>query len=268
MKRYPHLIAKLFEPLVLTPQKFHAVCSVLESKIAGELPMPKVQDGDEDDPEMAEAGTTAIIPVHGILGKHLDGLEMMSGGCNLDTVSAMIDVAEASPSVRRVIFDFRSPGGSVQGTPETARKIYRMTKPTIGFTDSECCSGALWLAAQCQRFYATQTASIGSVGVWTAYLDISRQMANAGENMQAIFAGKYKLLGAYWKPLTDDERAIIQRGVDKIYAAFKEAMASQRQVSDANFGNGLVFDGEEAQELGFIDGLVEDFDEVLGGFVE
>ena len=267
MKHYPHLVAKLFEPLVLAPQKFHAICRVLDAHLAGQLPDP---DGlaEPEDPEILQLNSTAIIPVHGVIGKHLDGLEMASGGCDLDTLNGMIDVAEANPSVRRVVFDFRSPGGTVTGVPETARKIYRMNKETVAYTDSECCSGALWLAAQCKHFYATQSAEVGSVGVWTAYIDLSRQMANEGENMQAIFAGQYKLLGAYWKPLTEDERRIIQTGVDKTYADFKEAMGAQRAVSDANFGNGLVFDGDEAQEMGFTDGMVDDLDEVLEGLVE
>lgn len=267
MKRYPHLISKLFEPLLLTPAKFHAICRVLESRLAGELP-DEARLAEPEDPEIVELGSTAIIPVHGVIGKHLDQFEMMSGGCDLDVINAMLDNAEADASVRRVVLDFRSPGGTVVGVPETARKIYGMTKDTIAFTDSECCSGAIWLASQCNRFYGTQSSQIGSVGVWTAYLDMSRQLANEGVNIESVFAGKYKLLGAYWKPLTEEERAIVQRQVDKTYAQFKSAMMAQRPVEDEKFGNGLVFDGDEAAELGFTDGVVEDMDEVLEGFVE
>ena len=244
----------------------------MEARLGGNiatLDLPQPSDDDDGD-ESTQVGKTEIIPVHGTIGQHLGTMDMLSGdGCDLDDVNAMIDVARADPSVERIIFDFRSPGGTVTGVPECGRKILSITdKETIAFTDSECCSGALWLAAQCQKFYATPSSSIGSVGVWCAYLDISRQMQNDGENMQAFFAGKYKLMGAYWKPLTDDEGALIQKGVDKIYANFKAAMQSFRTVDDANFGNGLCFDGEEAAQLGFTDGTVESLDELVEGDVE
>jgi ClpP class serine protease len=88
-------------------------------------------------------------------------------------------------------------------------------------------------------------------------------MLNDGENMQAISAGKYKLMGAYWKALTDEEKGILQAKIDKIYSNFKTAMNSVRQCSEENMGNGLIFDGEEAAARGLTDGVVESLDELL-----
>jgi signal peptide peptidase SppA len=188
---------------------------------------------------------------------------MLSGGCDLQNVSDMIDIAEYDKSVTRVIYDFRTPGGEVTGLPETARKILRSSKETVAFTDSECCSGGMWLASQCQQFYTTPSARVGSIGVWCAYLDESRQMANEGVNMQAFSAGKFKLMGAYWKPLTGAEKAILQREVDSIYSEFKLAVNAQRSVTDDAMGEGLVFNGQDAADRGLTDGCVEDMSEVL-----
>ena len=98
-------------------------------------------------------------------------------------------------------------------------------------------------------------------------LDMTKAMEESGIKVNAVFAGKYKLLGASFKSLADDERAILQKGVDKIYVQFKQAMESYRMVSDEHFGNGLVFDGEEAAQIGFTDGVVESMDEILENMV-
>ena len=264
MKSFPHILSKLlYEPLLITQAKYFAICRIVEARMTMPMPLPENDDEPDEDEEYQEFQNTAVIPVHGILGKHMDSMEMMSGGCDLGNVKADIDSALADSSIERIVFDFRSPGGSVTGIPELARRISSIKdKQTIAFTDSECCSGALWLAAQCDYFYATESASVGSIGVWCAYLDVSRQMQNEGENMQAISAGKYKLMGAYWKPLSDEEKKMLQGEVDQIHADFKSAVNLNREVSD-EFMQGQIFDGKQAQEIGLIDGCVDDLEDVL-----
>jgi signal peptide peptidase SppA len=264
MKSFPHILSKLlYEPLLITQAKYFAICRIVEARMTMPMPMPDMDDEPDEDEEYQEYQNTAVIPVHGILGKHMDKMEMMSGGCDLDSVRADIDSALADSSIEKIVFDFRSPGGSVTGIPELARRISSIKdKQTIAFTDSECCSGALWLAAQCDYFYATESANVGSIGVWCAYLDVSRQMQNEGENMQAISAGKYKLMGAYWKPLSDEEKKMLQSEVDQIHADFKSAVNLNREVSD-EFMQGQIFDGKQAQEIGLVDGIVEDLGDVL-----
>lgn len=278
MKSYPNIITKLFyEPALITPARHAAICQLLDARLSASgprdlagpcQPLPGAESDEDDAAEMERKKTVAIIPVHGTIVPHPEDIAMSECGCALEELNAMIDAAEADPRIATVIYDFRSPGGSVTGVPETGRKIALSAKDTIAFTDSECCSGALWLAAQCQRFYATGSSRVGSVGVYTMYLDYSAALKKAGVKVDAIFAGKYKLLGAYWKPLKDEERAILQARVDKIYGQFKQAMTTYREVSDEHFGNGLVFDGEEAAEMGFTDGTVDSIKDILEEMVE
>jgi len=267
MKRFPHIISKLFyEPLILTPQKHGALCQVVEAHMDGKLTAQAEEMPADVENDAVKIGGTMIIPVYGVIDQHIPDSPSGGEGCDVGELSDMIDNARADASVNRIVFDFRSPGGSVTGVPELARKIASILpeeKETVAWTDSECCSGALWLAAQCQKFYSTPSASIGSVGVWCAYMDASRAMENSGQTMQSFSAGKYKLLGAYWKPMSDEERTIVQKSVDKIYSNFKSAMQTYRSVSDESCGNGLCFDGEESADIGFTDGTMESLDELL-----
>jgi signal peptide peptidase SppA len=268
MKKFPHIISKLFyEPLILTRAKHAAMVNVLESHMA-KMAMPMDDgDGKDDEPDddcgYIETERTAIIPVNGVLVAKASDIPMSSCGCGLDAVSAMIDVAVADKNVRKILFYFKSPGGSVTGVPECGRKIAGIvSKSTVAFTDTECCSGALWLAEQCQQVYMTPSAAFGSIGVWCAYLDMSRNLDNEGVKVQEFSAGKYKTMGAYWKSLSKDESKMIQASVDKIYGQFKEAVQTRRVVAD-EFMQGQIFDGEEAVAAGLVDGLVESIEEVI-----
>jgi len=273
MKSYSHLIAKLFnEPFLLTPTRHAALCQLLEARLSGAA--PRLEHGEsapaaeDEDIEIRTVGETAIIPVHGTLVAHPEDIAMSECGCAMEDLNQMIDLAEHDSRIARVIYDFRTPGGTVTGIPETGRRLQASRKETIAFTDSECCSGGLWLAAQCQKFYATQSARVGSCGVYSQCIDMSEQMAKEGVKVNAFSAGKFKLLGAYWKPLTNEERGHMQARVDKIYVQFKEAMETFRMVRDEHCGNGLIFDGEEAAEIGFTDGVVESLEDILENFVE
>lgn len=267
MKQYPHIFAELFyRPLAITRAKHAAICKVLEARIARADDNPDLDlddDSKEERPDMAPiVGETAIIPVHGILGKHLGWMAMSSGGCDVDRVAADIDAAVANNNVRQIVFDFRTPGGAVTGIPELARKIYGIAKPTKAFVDEECCSAGMWLASQCRQFYGTESACYGSIGVWCAYWDLTRALEMAGERMQSIQAGKYKLMGAYWKPLSREEEEILQNEVDKIHEQFKDAINLRREIPE-EYMQGQTFDGPEALEAGLIDGLVEDLQELV-----
>ena len=136
-------------------------------------------------------------------------------------------------------------------------------KPVYAFTEASCCSGALWLASQARAMFCTPSSRVGSVGVYAVYLDESRQLAAEGVTVNAISAGEHKLMGAPWKPMTDEERAILQADVDKIYGQFKASIQRRRSVDDKCM-SGLVYDGEDAVRFGFCNGgLVSSITEAI-----
>lgn len=270
----PHIISKVTrQPWVITAEKHRAIMDVLDARIAGDFKALNYDesDGPEDDGDRDQyrefqtaTGTIAVIPVHGILGKHLSSMEMACGGCSLDTLQSQLKTALNSPRISKVLLDINSPGGTVTGTPETARLIASVAavKPVWAFTDADCCSGAMWLASQCTRVYSTESAELGSVGVRMVLLDYTKQLEEEGVKVNAISSGKYKLLGASFKPLTDEERDMLQTESDRIHAQFQQAVNAVREVSLANL-QGQIYRGEEAAGIGLTDGTVQDLDEVL-----
>lgn len=266
MKKFPNVINKLFyEPLLITRARHQSMCRVVEAHMAKVDLQQEDPDGDENDEGMGYVATnqTAIIPVKGVLVAHASDIPLSSCGCGLDQISAMIDIAMADPTISKIVFYFDTPGGGVTGIPELGRKIAGITsKQTVAFWDSECCSGGMWLAMQCQQAYCTESSNCGSIGVWSAYLDLTRQAEKEGVRVQEFSAGKFKTMGAWWRPLSKEEGKMIQDGIDKIYEQFKEAVQTRRVVAD-EYMEGQIFDGPEAIEAGLVDGLVESIEEVI-----
>lgn len=266
--KYPHIAAKIYDaPWLIDPSHHRNIAKQFEAHISGARADVATGDMEPDDDEPRLVGSVQIIPVHGILGKHLGQLEMMCGGCDVDEVGEDIDEAEADPRVQTILLDFRSPGGTVTGVPELGNKIASCTKTTAAFTDSQCCSGALWLASCCEQFQCTESALVGSCGVYSIYFDHTAEMESEGVKANAISSGEFKLAGAYFKPMTDAERTMLQTQCDSIHSKFKAVIQKNRNVDDSAL-QGQVFMGDEAAMCGMVDGIVEDMDEFLKSLEE
>lgn len=276
---YPRILSKICRDWWLIRQEMHESILATTEQAISHGPLHRVYEDDEGarveadhdtHREYFEVGSTAIIPVCGVLGKHLEQWEMnYCGGCSMDKVASLLDIAGRSPRIRDIVLNFDTPGGTYMGTPELARKIreaaerkHALGGRMKGFCDSECCSGGVWLASQCDDFYCTESAIIGSVGVRMILLDYSKMLDESGVKVNPIVSGKFKIAGSQLKPLTDEEREMFQSESDRIHADFKAAVTSIRPVDEEHL-QGQTFYGAEATQKGFTDGLVDDLDSVL-----
>ncbi len=265
---YPRIIARVYrEPWCVLPSTHAAIRAALTSRLAGE-PTAQVfaESIDIDEEEVKEDGIeygTAIIPVYGILGQHLSSLETMCGGVSVDALRSEITLAMEDDDVRRILLDFDSPGGVVTGIPELAKFIAECDKmkPVYAYTEATMASAAYWLASQARKIFATSSADVGSIGVYAVYLDETEALEQEGVKVNAISAGTYKLTGAPFKPMTEDEREMLQEQVDWVYSQFKASILSKREVPESAM-QGQVFDGAHAVSQGLIDGVVDSVNDV------
>ena len=266
---YPRIIAKLTrEPWCVTERIHRAMLSAVEAKLAGanvSTPMDNEDDEVPEPYEVKQSGqSVAVIPVHGIMGKGLSNLEIECGGCSMESVAEALKLAAQDEATSAIVLDIITPGGTVNGTPELANLIadVAMRKPVIAYTETQCCSAGLWIASQATRFYASQSSDVGSCGVRMVLLDYSRQLDREGITVNAISSGKYKLMGAEFKPLEKDERDMLQADSDRIHAQFKSAVTRNRAIDEKHL-QGQSFDGITAAEIGMTDGVIDDMDELL-----
>ena len=269
---YPRIFHALFhEPWLIDPIAHKALQSTLLSRLDSKDNLLDVQ-GDLRRPEHGKTVMTyygphtikhyemygngiAYIPVSGVLGKKLSMMESYCGGYDFLQLSHAVSEAVKDDEVKSIVLDIDSPGGTVVGTKEAAALIAQANdqKPVYAFTETKAASAAYWITSQCRHIFTTPSAVLGSIGV---YLALPKQK----DEIELIKAGKYKAMGA--KPLTADERKILQKKVDAMHAEFKAVVKSTRAVDDSVL-EGLTYSGEESIENGLADSLVLSFDEVV-----
>ena len=251
-------------PWAIMPSTLDTMKYQVDAILSGKMQMPLDDEEDEDDMPMMIQGNTSVINVSGVIGKKLGLIERFFGGVDVDDIAAQLELSVEDPSISTIVMAFDTPGGSVVGTPELANLIKEVStkKRCIGFTDTLCASAGIWLASQCNAFYCSPSATVGSVGVYSIYIDQTRMLEDMGIKVNAISAGKYKLTGSPFKPMSDEERTMLQADVDKIYNEFKATVSSNKSIADEDM-QGQCFDGIVSVEKGFADGNVNNFNELL-----
>jgi len=212
-------------------------------------------------------GKVAVVKIEGVIDKAISQFEMdCYGGCDLADVDQALGDAEEDESITDLVTYINTPGGSVIGTPETAARIARIAakKNVVAFVPVQCCSAGYYIASQARRIVAAPSAILGSIGVYCAVLDASRAYEMEGYAVQLMKAGKFKAMGAEWKPLSEEEKALLQKGVDETYARFTAAVTSNRPRVSTETMQGQSFDGIEAEDRWLVDELTgETLDEFV-----
>ena len=172
----------------------------------------------------------AIIPVFGILGRHLSFLSLFCGGCDYEHVCEMTEIADADPSIQTILYNFNSPGGQHIGMIESMQKIGKVGKKKVAYFDKCCGSAAFGLAAVCDEIYCAPTAQAGCIGSYMACMDTSREWEMLGWRLELFRSGKYKAAGEEGKEWTDDERAWFQQQTEYAAKQFKDAIQNALKV--------------------------------------
>ena len=196
-------------------------------------------------------GDIGTINVHGVIAKRVSKVQNSSGvATNLEQT---LSYAKSDEQVKGILLDIDSPGGSIVGTPEVAEMVRTLGKPTVAFTDSLIASAAYWIAAQCDLIVASPSADVGSIGVYSAFLDQSRAAEMAGLKVELFNTGKYKGMGMPGRALSDEQKEHIQAGVDKAFAWFKADVHAQRPSISEDAMQGQCFDAADALAEGLIE---------------
>lgn len=222
--------------------------------------------------QVAQASMIGVLPISGVIGHRASLVADSSSGVGTSTeiVSAQFRQMLADPAVGAIILDVDSPGGSVFGTGELADEIFaaRGTKPIVASVNSMAASAAYWIASAADEVVVTPGGVAGSIGVWMAHDDVSRMLEAEGVTRTVISAGKYKVEGHPWGPLTDEARAAMQADTDAYYRAFVKAVARNRNDTQTavreGYGEGRTLLAESAvkaklaDRIGTFDSVVED----------
>lgn len=286
MANYTHILNRLSRSVwASTPETVESVRTLLESAMRSGLPtdsavalpdaaLPPLSASaqamfgqgkrDGESKPYAMHGATAIIPVFGVIGKHLSALETMCGGLDVDSLCRVVDMALYSDEVEQIVLWFHSPGGVVSGLPEAARFLAAANeqKSIFAYTDGMCCSAAYWLASQCENVFSAPSSSVGSIGVYLSWIDMSEAAESEGLHLELIKAGEFKAMGHPLKRLSEDERAMLQADVDEIWGYFKAAVTAKRDLDETTM-QGQTFSWSAQLSTGLVDAHYDNIGELL-----
>lgn len=203
-----------------------------------------------------------VIPMHGVIGKRMNLMTQISGGCSTELVASDYLTALNDPSVKGIVFDIDSPGGTVDGTKILSDLIAenRGVKPVVALANGMMCSAAYWIGSAADSINMVDlTTDVGSIGVVAAHMDISGWEEKQGIKTTEITAGQYKRAISQYAPLSDEGRAMIQSDLDQIYGLFVDSVARNRGVSTeevvSSMAEGRVFLGQKALDNGLVDSV-------------
>jgi signal peptide peptidase SppA len=222
-------------------------------------------------PRTKDGSTIAVLPLTGTICHRMGMFSEYSGGISTERFTQWLRAALADPSVKAIVIDSDSPGGTVDGVPELADEIYRSNKikPIVGVANSMAASAAYWLLAQCSDLVVTPSGCVGSIGVFASHEDMSKMYENEGVKISLISAGKYKTEGNPYEPLSDDAREALQSSVNDYYDLFTKAVARGRNTKQeavkAGFGEGRMLTAQQAVKEGMAD-RVGTIDQALAKF--
>lgn len=198
---------------------------------------------------------TAVVDVHGVIADKEDA--------SASNIISSLQRAFKNENSRAVMLRINSPGGSpvqsgyVYDEIKRLRGIYPQKKVYAVISDIGA-SGAYYIAAAADEIYADKASLVGSIGVTASgfgfvdtldKLGVERRVYTSGEHKAFLdpFSPEKPQEVQFWKSVLDSTH---QQFIDQVRKGRGDRLKESKETY-----SGLVWSGEQAVEMGLIDGL-------------
>ncbi len=212
---------------------------------------------------MTIAGGVARIPVSGVLLKKVPAWLRWFGvdATSYSDIQDDMTSALSDDGVKEIVLSVDSPGGQVAGVHEAGEAIHaarQSGKRVTAEVNDLAASAAYWLASQAHRITAGPNAQIGSIGVYSVYVDSSKAAEDEGYKVHVVSSGPHKGAGVPGAPITPTQLEGFQKVIDGMAQNFKDAVSRGRgrgKDKVAEWATGQVWLAADATRMGLIDGI-------------
>lgn len=167
-----------------------------------------------------------------------------------------------NPKVKGIILRIDSPGGGVGPSQEIYNAVTRIReegrKKIFASLGSVAASGGYYIASAADTIFANPGTLTGSIGVIMAFSNIQDLIEKIGIRPEVIKSGAFKDVGSPVRPISSEERKLLQNLVDDVHQQFVEDVAKGRNlpIQDVQrLADGRVYTGRQAYELKMVDHL-------------
>jgi len=200
---------------------------------------------------------TAVIELKGMIDS--------SGEASADNIIGSLRNAFADKNTKGIVLRINSPGGSPVQSGYIYDEIRRLrgehpdTKLYAVITDLGA-SGAYYIASAADAIYADKASLVGSIGVTAAGFGFVGGMEKLGIERRTYTSGEHKAFLDPFSPPREDETRFWQQVLGTVHQQFIDSVKAgrgDRLKADEHpeLFSGLIWSGEQALELGLIDGL-------------
>lgn len=203
----------------------------------------------------------AVIRIYGEISFQNQAKEVWGGSAKgADRIVRRLSDIKHDPSIKAVILRINSPGGTVAATQEIYNQIKELkkyNKKVVVSIGDIGASGAYYIACPADKIVANAGSLIGSIGVIMHLPEVSSLLEKVGVNLRVIKSGQHKDIGSMSRPMSEEERGILQGVIDDAYQQFYRAVKNGRQKIPEDqlkeLADGRIFTGQQAKKAGLID---------------
>lgn len=164
--------------------------------------------------------------------------------------------------IKALVVRINSPGGTVGASQELFGELRRLAQKhqvkVVVTMGDVAASGGVYVAMAADYIVAHPGTVTGSIGVMIKSGNVHKLLHKLGIATSTIKSGQYKDILGMDKPLTDEERALLQATTDDTHEQFIQAVVQQRRLpldQVKTFADGRIFTGRQALALGLVDEL-------------
>jgi protease-4 len=221
----------------------------------------------EEDMEISSSSKkhTALVEVQGVIASESEA--------SADKVITGLRAAFKDENTAGIIIRINSPGGSAVQAGYINDEINRLRDkhkdrklPIYAVVTDLCASGGYYIAVAADQIYADKASVIGSIGVLMDSFGFVGSLEKLGIERRLLTAGEHKGFLDPFSPMKEDEIKHVKEVLSQIHDQFIAKVKQGREKSlkakdklklldNPTLFSGLVWTGEQAVELGLIDGL-------------
>ncbi len=203
-------------------------------------------------------GNVALIPIDGVIIGSDDSDYLFETVTSSPETVEFIEKAAKNPSIKAIILEINSPGGSPVASEEIADAVKKANKTTVAWIREVGASGGYWIASSSEHIVANRMSITGSIGVIGSYLEFPGFLERYNITYRRLVSGKYKDIGSPLKEMNSEEKEVFQETLDTMRDYFVSEVAKNRKMNKKDvdkLATGLFYLGIQAKDNGLVDEL-------------
>ena len=163
-------------------------------------------------------------------------------------------------AVKAVVIRVNSPGGSAYVSDQIWKQVKALKeeKPVVVSMGNVAASGGYYISCAANQIVAEPNTLTGSIGVFGMFPNMTGLFEKLDVTSDVVKTHAFTDLGNIARPMTADEKVLVQEAIERNYRTFLARCAEGRGMSveaiDA-IGQGRVWTGEQALANGLVDRL-------------